>query len=300
MENTVNHLPARTVIVGSRGRMGAMLCARGRHAGLDITELDQPLAADDVARACRGVALAVICVPAMVFGSVLARICPHLPPGAVLCDITSVKEEPLRQMAAAWNGPVVGTHPLFGPRSAPGQDRPVAIVPGPRSDRGHVDMVSAFFQALGCRVFKADAAAHDRAMASIQNMNFITSLAYFALLAGHDELLPYLTPSFMRRMEAARKMLTEDARMFAGLFEANAYSHEEVRKYRKMLALAASGDIDLLCHLASWWWPDKKAQPGPAADGPTRRGTARTHRRPAPRPRAGVGRGRKKSVKSAP
>lgn len=57
-------------------------------------------------------------------------------------------------------------------------------------------------------------------------------------------------------MISARKMLTEDASMFAGLFEANAYSHEEVRKYRKMLALAASGDIDLLTNLASWWWRD--------------------------------------------
>lgn len=76
-------------------------------------------------------------------------------------------------------------------------------------------------------------------MARIQGMNFITSLAYFALLAGEDDLLPFLTPSFDRPQgRAARKMLTEDARLFAGLFEANPHSHEAVRQYRQILNLA--------------------------------------------------------------
>ena len=93
-------------------------------------------------------------------------------------------------------------------------------------------------------------------MARIQNMNFITNLAYFALLAGQEDLLPFLTPSFRRRQNAARKMLTEDARLFSGLFEANPHSHEAVRQYRQMLNLAAAGDIDLLCRRAQWWWED--------------------------------------------
>ena len=77
-----------------------------------------------------------------------------------------------------------------------------------------------------------------------------------ALLAGQEDLLPFLTPSFRRRQNAARKMLTEDARLFSGLFEANPHSHEAVRQYRQMLNLAAAGDIDLLCRRAQWWWED--------------------------------------------
>jgi Prephenate dehydratase len=71
-------------------------------------------------------------------------------------------------------------------------------------------------------------------LSNAPSMNFITSVAYFALLAGQEDLLPFLTPSFRRRQNAARKMLTEDARMFAGLFEANPHSHEAVRQYRNM------------------------------------------------------------------
>ena len=252
--------PVKTVIVGSTGRMGAMLLARAHAAGLTAEGIDVPLTPEKLAAACNGVDLAIICVPAAVFSEVIAAVCPHLPSTAVLADITSVKEIPLRQMEAAWPGPVVGTHPLFGPKPDPEADQPVAIVPGAGAAQPHVELASGFFTALGCRVFRTTAEKHDKAMARIQNMNFITSLAYFALLAGQDELLPFLTPSFLRRQNAARKMLTEDAQMFAGLFEANPYSYEAVRQYRQMLNLAAAGDIDLLCQRARWWWQDDAKQ----------------------------------------
>ncbi|MBD5539194.1 MAG: prephenate dehydrogenase [Desulfovibrio sp.] len=246
--------PGKTVIVGSRGRMGAMLLARAREAGLAVGGVDQPLTPRALETALAGADLALLCVPAAVFEEVARAVTARLAPGAVLADITSVKERPLRQMEGLWPGPVVGTHPLFGPKPAPGADQPVAVVAGKGAEEAHLARVEGFFSALGCRTFRCSAATHDRAMARIQNTNFITNLAYFALLAGEEELLPFLTPSFERRKAAAAKMLTEDAELFGGLFEANAHSHEAVRQYRKMLNVAAGGDIDLLCHRAAWWW----------------------------------------------
>lgn len=247
-------LPRKTVLVGARGRMGAMLMARAAEAGLPVSGADLPLTPEILAPTCENADLALICVPAAVLEATLAKVCPHLPSAAVLADITSVKEQPLRQMEQIWPGPVVGTHPLFGPRPEPDADLPVAVTPGHNANEQHLALVEGFFTALGCRIFQTTAQKHDQAMARIQGMNFITSLAYFALLAGQDDLLPYLTPSFDRRKAAARKMLTEDAQLFAGLFEANPHSHEAVRQYRQMLNLAAAGDIDLLCQRAQWWW----------------------------------------------
>ena len=244
----------KTAIVGSRGRMGEMLLRRAREAGLDVTGVDQPLTPEALRAALDGADLALLCVPAAVFEEVAKAVTAHLAPGVILADITSVKERPLRQMERLWQGPVVGTHPLFGPKPAPGADQPVAVVAGRGAEEAHLARVEGFFSALGCRTFRCSAATHDRAMARIQNTNFITNLAYFALLAGEEELLPFLTPSFERRKAAAAKMLTEDAELFGGLFEANAHSHEAVRQYRKMLNVAAGGDIDLLCRRAAWWW----------------------------------------------
>ena len=246
----------KTVIIGSRGRMGAMLVARAQAAGLDVVGVDVPLAPEKLSESCAGADMAMLCVPAAVFGEVAAAVCPHLPARAVLADITSVKEQPMRQMEHIWPGPVVGTHPLFGPKPEAEADLPVALTPGQHAGPEQVALVEDFFTRLGCRTFMTTAEKHDKAMARIQNMNFITSLAYFSLLAGQDDLLPFLTPSFRRRQQAARKMLTEDARLFTGLFEANAHSHEAVRQYRQMLNLAAAGDIDLLCQRAAWWWPE--------------------------------------------
>lgn len=258
-----SHTLGKTVIVGSQGRMGAMLVKRAAVAGLVVEGVDVPLTPEKLASACDGALMAVICVPAAVFDDVVSAVCPHLPPNAVLTDITSVKEQPLRQMERVWPGPVVGTHPLFGPCPEPEADLPVAITPGHHAKPEHLGTVESFFTALGCRTFLTTAEKHDKAMARIQNMNFISNLAYFSLLAGQDDLLPFLTPSFRRRQNSARKMLTEDARLFAGLFEANAHSHEAVRQFRQMLNLAAAGDIDLLCERAGWWWPEE----APAANG---------------------------------
>jgi prephenate dehydrogenase len=251
---TGSALSPKTVIIGARGRMGAMFLGRARKAGLAVAGADQPLTPELLAGACENANLALVCVPAAAFAATLRKVCPHLPPGAVLADITSVKEYPLQQMESLWPGPVVGAHPLFGPVPDPETDLPVAIVPGRKAGAGHLQLTEDFFTALGCRVFQTTAKKHDVAMSRIQGMNFITTLAYFALLAGDDDLLPFLTPSFRRRQNAARKMLTEDARLFAGLFEANPHSHEAVRRYRQMLNLAAAGDIDLLCEKVQWWW----------------------------------------------
>ncbi len=244
----------QTVIIGSRGRMGRMFLSRARACGINASGVDLPLAENDLASACATARMALVCVPARHFASTLARIVPFLPKDAILADITSVKETPMRQMEQAWSGDVVGTHPLFGPGNKVGDDLPVVLVRGSNTGSAAMDMVSVIFKTLGCRVFESSAQTHDQAMARIQNMNFITNLAYFAVLAGQKDLLPFLTPSFERRKNAAAKMLTEDAEMFAGLFDANGHSHEAVRQYRKMLNVAASGDIELLCKRAQWWW----------------------------------------------
>lgn len=246
-------LPGKTVLIGVNGRMGRMLLEEAKKNGLYCVGLDRPYHPKSCKDLFRDADVAFLCVPAAVLADVIAGLKPYFPEGMILADITSVKELPMRIMERMWNGPVTGTHPLFGPNSDFERDLPVAIVPGKGGDCA-TQKVENFFRKLHCRVFRCSAQTHDRAMAKIQNMNFITNLAYFALLAGEKDLLPFLTPSFLRRKDAAAKMLTEDAAMFAGLYEANPHSHEAVRQFGKMLSVAAAGDINLLCNRARWWW----------------------------------------------
>ena len=66
----------------------------------------------------------------------------------------------------------------------------------------------------------------------------------------------FLTPSFGRRLEAARKMLTKDRELFQIISEDNPFMQETVRQFTAYLDIAAGGDLDLLSARASWWWRD--------------------------------------------
>ncbi|WP_461209743.1 prephenate dehydrogenase/arogenate dehydrogenase family protein [Desulfocurvus sp. DL9XJH121] len=242
------------VIVGSEGRMGRMLGARAEAAGLAVRGVDRPLTPESVARAVRGADLVLLAVPAEVLGEVADLCASAMEPGQVLADICSVKALPLSQMLAAHSGPVVGTHPLFGPEPQ-GDDLRVAVVPG-RDDHA-AEAVAALMRTLGFTPFAAEAKSHDKAMALIQGLNFVTTVSYLATLANHPEIVDFATPSLHRRLDAARKMLTQDSELFSGLLEVNPYTQEAVRGFRSMLNIAAGGDIELLAERANWWWQNE-------------------------------------------
>ena len=250
--------PGAVVVVGSRGRMGRLLMKDGSAAGLGMAGMDLPYTGEDLGQLLPKARAAIIGVPAAAFPEVLATICPHLAKDAVLCDIASVKIIPMHQMEAAWKGDVVGTHPLFGPDPDRSGRLAVAVTPGSACSAGGLALARAIFRAMGYAPFVTTADEHDRAMAKIQNMNFITTIAYLAQTASDSELLPYITPSFSRRLAAAQKLLVEDGAMFAELFEANPYSMKAVRQFSKILSLASAGDIDLLLDRARWWWSDRR------------------------------------------
>ncbi len=245
----------RIVIVGCRGRMGAMLMERfGAEPGICPAGIDIPFEEEAVKEACRGARMVLLCIPATAIADTIGILRPFMEQDTILADITSVKELPMQHMESLWDGPVVGTHPLFGPVPAQDLELRVTIVPGKRASEEDVRFVEGLFQGFGCVTFRATAEEHDIAEAKIQGMNFITSAVYFAMTAEDPALLPYITPSFLRRMNSTEKQLMEDGELFTWLFEANPHSQAMTRQYRNLLSLAAAGDVDLILHKARWWW----------------------------------------------
>ncbi len=247
--------PSCVAIVGTSGRMGRLFADRSREQGVAVRELNRPLSAELFARELPGADLVVLSVPVDAVEDVAWMAAPHLDGSQVLADVCSVKVRPVQAMLEAYAGPVVGAHPLFGPDPGPGRNR-VALAGG----RGEaaVALAEAWFTAMGFPCFCTDPEAHDRAMAQVQSLNFVTTVAYLATLAEDESLLDFLTPSFDRRLVAARKMLTEDHAMFSALFEANPFAQDAVRRFRTMLGIAMGGDVDLLCERAGWWWRETK------------------------------------------
>lgn len=247
----------RIVIVGCRGRMGSMLMERFHHnPAVSAKGVDIPFEKEELARLCPGARMILLCIPATAIQATVETLRPFMDKSTILADITSVKELPMQHMEGLWDGPVVGTHPLFGPVPAEDLELRVTIVPGRRASEEDTRFVEELFQSFGCVTFRATAEEHDMAEAKIQGMNFITSAVYFAMTAEDPALLPYITPSFLRRMNSTEKQLMEDGPLFTWLFEANPHSQAMTRQYRNLLSLAAAGDVDLILHKAQWWWKE--------------------------------------------
>jgi prephenate dehydrogenase len=249
---------ARLAIVGAHGKMGSLFAARCEAADIEVTRLDRPLTKDKLAGNLTGVELVCLSVPAQAVAGVTALVAPHLKAPAVLIDLCSVKTLPLRAMLDGYEGPVVGTHPLFGP--VPPTDAPsrVALVPG--RDAGHPDALAAvadWIERLGFTHFQTTAAEHDTAMAYVQGLNFVTTVAYLAAKPNNLDLARFVTPSFQRRLDAAKKLVLEDAPLFTALIEANPHAQDLMRSFTRYLGIAAGGDIDLLVSRASRWWEKK-------------------------------------------
>lgn len=242
----------KVVLIGAHGGMGRCLSRHMHQQGMQVSGFDQPLVPEEIGSKLVVADLVLLAVPIGAMPDVLEKIGPSLHPATILADICSVKERPLQLMLQAHSGPVVGTHPLFGPYPEPETELKVAVIPG--REQAACNAVHNFFRHLGFISFSTTAKIHDQAMAKIQSLNFVTTISYLAAVAQDQDVMEFITPSFQRRLQAAQKMLTQDGTLFQTMFEANPYSQDAVRHFRRFLNLAAAGDMDLLQDMAAWWW----------------------------------------------
>lgn len=255
----------RVAILGHRGRMGGMLMRRWQEAGISVAGADcddrsreaghdrNAIPAEAIREAVAGARAVFLAVPAPVLPSLLDKTVSALDGGAVLADITSVKMTPMRQMERRYAGPVVGTHPLFGPVPLP-EDMQTAIVPGGKSGENDIRLVEELFAFVGSRTFRTTAEEHDRGVAYVQGLNFVSSVAYLAALAKRQDVMPFLTPSFRRRLESARKLVIEDGDMFQAFTPANPMIADAMHSYRLFLDLVEGGGLPDVVRRARWWY----------------------------------------------
>ncbi|MFG6360307.1 prephenate dehydrogenase [Taurinivorans muris] len=245
-------------IIGHNGKMGGTFFKRFQEAGHFVNGIDIPYDDTELFKSIRNTEIILFCIPAKTMEEMCEKIEGHIPCSCILMDVTSVKVLPIKSMEKHYGGPVIGTHPLFGPRSL--DYKKICLCLGSYfktmdTEKQKIkDTVYELFKQIGCEPFYAKAEEHDKAMAALQGLNFVTNVAYFAMTANMPEIKEFLTPSFMRRLEAGRASIQEDGTLFTGIFEANPYSQDIVRQYRSFLNVAAGGDMDVLVKLAQKWF----------------------------------------------
>ncbi len=117
--------------------------------------------------ACRQKVL-ILGVPISAMQTTLARIAPKLTPGALVVDVCSVKEYPVRLMQERLPADVsiLATHPMFGPDSAANSLKGRKIVVcRERIETDYYQKIVSYLKSTGLVVIETSPEAHDRQIA---------------------------------------------------------------------------------------------------------------------------------------
>jgi prephenate dehydrogenase len=209
-------MTVKVAIIGGQGQMGRWFTRFFESQGLEVlvADLDTPQTSQEVARQADVV---IISVPIPKVKEVVQAVAPHLRPEAALMDLTSVKQGPVSTMLDHFPGEVVGTHPLFGPGEDSIAGRTMVLCPG-RGERWFT-WLKTLLEDAGAQVKITTAAEHDRLMAVVQG------LAHFILIALEmairqlgvplQDLEDFATPTFATLHNLARRLLSQDATLYA-------------------------------------------------------------------------------------
>ena len=177
---------ARTVVACDTG---PGVAARVEELGIaDVVETD-------AARAVQGADCVILCVPVGAFSAVMAKIAPHLAPGAILTDTGSTKGSVLRDLLPLLpdNVHLVPGHPMAGTEhSGPDagfatlfQGRYVILTPGAGEDPAAVAKVTAMWERAGAMLETMDAATHDKVVAIVSHLPHLIA---FTICSTADDL----------------------------------------------------------------------------------------------------------------
>lgn len=246
-------------IIGSKGRMGNLFKTLWTGEVEQIYELDlEPgktqLSDKQIEAVVPKSDVVVFSVPIHKLEEAMQSVLPYLPLKCILTDLSSVKILPMQIMEKNYNGSVIGAHPLFGPECMKASDnnvdsmenrfaqnelsdtiKNVALVPGKNANDDSVRLITALFERADCNPFITTAEDHDTAMATIQGLNFISNLAYFSMRTALPELDKFITPSFKRRLYAAKSMLVEESELFINIVKHNPQIRESLQNYTNTL-----------------------------------------------------------------
>lgn len=226
--------PRRVLIVGGAGAMGRLLQRLFGELGHEVSILDRDTV-DRVDAEVPAADVVVISVPIEVSEEVIRRVGPHMRADALLMDVTSIKQAPLRAMLEATSASVLGTHPMFGPGVHSLQGQRIVVCPG-RGDAWR-RWVEQMFSARGLVVEEASPEVHDRAMAVVQVLtHFQTQVLGWALArigVPLSESRRFTSPAYLMELYIAARHFAQAPELYGPIEMRNPMTSDATQAFRE-------------------------------------------------------------------
>ena len=226
------------VTVAMMGRLMARTFADLGHAVM-VADLDTELSA---AEAARHADVVVISVPIAVTEEVIRAVGPHVRSDALMIDVTSVKEAPLRAMLESTEASVVGTHPMFGPNVHSLQGQRVVLCSG-RGEEWEA-WLRRMFLARGLEVTDASPEQHDKAMGVVQVLNHfqtqVMGLTLARLGVPVQESLRFASPAYLMELYVAGRHFVQSPGLYGPIEMRNPRTPEVTAAFRASAAELAA------------------------------------------------------------
>ncbi|MBV5280679.1 MAG: bifunctional chorismate mutase/prephenate dehydrogenase [Actinobacteria bacterium] len=215
------------LLVGGKGGMGRYFQECFCRAGYQVRILDKDNW-PDAGQLCDGIDLAVVSVPIDVSCEVIRNIAPFMPAKAVLCDITSIKEKPLKEMLEVHVGPVIGLHPLFG------------------SNEDACQWVLDQFVTWGAVVVQSDAVEHDDIMGIVQALRHFATFTFGQFLRRRrislSRTLEFSSPIYRLELGMVGRLFAQDSSLYSEII----FASEQRRNLLKDYIMSLHDNLEML------------------------------------------------------
>jgi chorismate mutase/prephenate dehydrogenase len=219
--------PRTVAIVGGRGRIGTLLAGLFGDLGhrVLVADVDTDLRPAEAAAAAD---VTVVSVPIDVTERVIREVGPRVREDALLMDVTSIKEAPVRAMLETTRGSVVGTHPMFGPSVHTLQGQRIVVCRA-RGD-AWADWVVSTFAARGLVVTETTPERHDRAMSVVQVLTHFQTQVLGVTLARLgvplEETLRFTSPAYLLELYVAARHFAQSSSLYGPIEMRNPRTRE--------------------------------------------------------------------------
>lgn len=220
-------------IIGGTGKMGRLFSQIFTRAGYEVlvSGRSTELSTAALAEQCD---IVIVSVPIRDTVRVIDEIAPVLTQDQLLCDLTSLKVEPVAAMLKS-QAQVIGLHPMFGPTVSSLSHQTIIVCPA-RADTGVLTRLLTIFKNEGAECTITTPEEHDRMMAVVQGLTHFVTLIIAESIRRLDvdiaKTQEFTSPVYQIELSLVGRLLSQAPELYADILQKNPYVSEVLETCR--------------------------------------------------------------------